>query len=241
MRAAVLGLPLGIQDRAVRRSYGRLLAAVILISLALDGAGIAGIVSWTAIGPQTPWWVALSLLAVRWLGIAALLLATPLLMLVTTRVALPLLAEGVFLAGLRTLDPERARTLQQHPSLPPWKVALDALVRLARFAGLTGMLLLVALLIPGVGAAIAAPLQLYFTARALAWELLDPYFGRSGLRLRAQRDFVAQHRPALIGFGLPLALLLATPVLGTLLFGLAQAAAARLVHDAFREAPVERA
>jgi uncharacterized protein involved in cysteine biosynthesis len=124
--------------------------------------------------------------------------------------------------------------MQDGPSLPLWRNALDSVIRLTRFAGLTIALLLLAL-IPGVGPIVAGPLQLYFTARALTWELLDPFFERGALRLRAQREFVAEHRLALLGFGLPLALLLAVPLLGPLLFGLAQAAAAQLVHDALPE------
>jgi hypothetical protein len=202
-----------------------------VLCVAIDAGGIAAIAHWTQVASDASTWRATAWIALRVLGIAALLLATPLLVQVTMRTALPLLGERVFLSALRSLDPGLAQRLEAQPGLPLWVGMLDSAARLARFAGLTVLLLALAL-VPGVGAVIAAPLQLYFTARALSWELLDPYFERRGMRMREQRRFLAEQRAALFGFGLPLALLLAVPLLGPLLFGLAQAAAAQLVHDA---------
>ena len=224
------GLRLGSSNADVRRSHRQLLLAALALCAAIDAAGIAAIAHWTQVDPGGSALLATGLIALRALGVAALLLATPLLVLAGMRMVLPLLGERVFLAALRSLDPALAGRLEASPGLPLWVSLLNSLRRLGRFAGLTALLLTLSL-VPGA-AVITGPLQLYFTARALAWELLDPYLERRGLRLREQRRFVAEQRAALVGFGLPLALLLAVPLLGPLLFGLAQAAAAQLVHDA---------
>jgi uncharacterized protein involved in cysteine biosynthesis len=228
--AALRGLWLGGSSTQVRRSYRRLTAALLAVGLALDAAGIAAVVHWTAAAPDAAWWLAAGWFALRALGIAAVLLATPLLLLVGAHVGLPLLADGVFFAALSALDPPRARALAARPGTSAWLSALDSLRRLGRFALLTLALLLLALL-PLFGPPLAATLQLALTARTLSWELLDPYFGRRGLRLVAQREWVRAHQPRLLGFGALLLPLLAIPLLGPLLLGLAQAAAAQLVHE----------
>ena len=51
------------------------------------------------------------------------------------------------------------------------------------------------------------------------------------MRWEAQRDYLQSHRPALIGFGLPWSAVFAIPLVGALVFGLAQAAAAVLVAE----------
>jgi len=61
--------------------------------------------------------------------------------------------------------------------------------------------------------------------------LLDPYLDKLRLGYADQHAFVAAHRPALVGFGLPLSVLMAVPLVGPLFFGLAQGAAAQLVVE----------
>ncbi|NJK32509.1 MAG: EI24 domain-containing protein, partial [Deltaproteobacteria bacterium] len=89
-------------------------------------------------------------------------------------------------------------------------------------------------LVPVVGSIAGAIGQTWLTARTVGWELVDPYFDRLGMGWSEQREFVREHRRSLLGFGLPLSLILAIPLVGPLLFGLAQAAAAVYV---VREVP----
>jgi uncharacterized protein involved in cysteine biosynthesis len=87
-----------------------------------------------------------------------------------------------------------------------------------------------------VGTIIGTLAQAWLTSLTVAWELLDPYFDCLDIRHAEQRDFVGRHQKALLGFGLPISLMLAIPIAGPLLFGLAQAAGAIFVA---REVPVD--
>ena len=90
-------------------------------------------------------------------------------------------------------------------------------------------------LVPVVGV-VATLLQLWLTARTVAWELMDPYFDCLDIRYAEQKQFIARLQKPLLGFGFPVALLFAIPFAGPLCFGVAQAAAATFVA---REFPVD--
>ena len=107
--------------------------------------------------------------------------------------------------------------------------------RFVKFLGLSVLLFVIGL-IPVVGTLIASVGGLLLAARTVAWELLDPYFETLDIRHAEQRALIRRHQKVLLGFGLPIALLFAIPIVGPLMFGLAQVAGAVFVA---RELPVD--
>jgi uncharacterized protein involved in cysteine biosynthesis len=91
--------------------------------------------------------------------------------------------------------------------------------------------------VPVVGSIGGPVLQAYFTARALGWELLDPYFEKLQMSFDAQHVFVKQHRAPLVGFALPYCFVMAIPLLGPFAFGLAQAAAGVFTREILETPP----
>jgi CysZ protein len=205
----------------------------------LDVVGIWSVLHFTPIGADASWWEVVLLWVVRVVGIVVVLLAAPLVGLALVNLAFPFLGERVFLAAMRVVSPARAEQLAAQPGLPLATALGVAVLRLVMFVAL-GLGAFVLSLVPVVGQVLGPVLQGYLGARGLAWELLDPYLDKLGLGFSAQQAFVAAHRPALVGFGLPLTLLMAIPVVGPLMFGLAQGAAAQLVVEVI-EAPIPRA
>lgn len=233
--AAWSGMRLSTGSAELRRTYLQLVAVLFATATALDVAGVATVLHLTPIGDDTAWWALVLLWVARVVGIVVVLLAAPLLSLALVNVVFPFLGERVFLAAMRVVDPARAEQLAAMPGLPISTGVVIALLRLLMFVGL-GLATFVLSLVPVVGQVLGPVLQGYLGARGLAWELLDPYLDKLQLGFAQQRVFVATHRPALVGFGLPLTLLMAIPLVGPLLFGLAQGAAAKLVVDVI-EAP----
>jgi len=113
----------------------------------------------------------------------------------------------------------------------------DAAHRLALFFGMS-ILAFVFSLLPVIGSIGGPVIQTYLTSRSIGWEMLDPYFDKLGWRFDDQRRFVDEHQSHLVGFGLPITLLMMIPIAGPLIFGLAQAAAAVLVGEVL-ERPAE--
>jgi uncharacterized protein involved in cysteine biosynthesis len=201
----------------------------------LDVVGIGSVLHLIPIGDDVAWWESLLRWAARVIGIVLVLLVVPLLSLALVNLVFPFLGERVFLAAMRVVSPARAEQLAAQPGLPLSTSLLVGLLRLLMFIGLgVGAFLLS--WVPVVGQVLGPVLQGYLGARGLAWELLDPYLDKLQLGFGQQRAFVAAHRPALVGFGLPLTLMMAIPLVGPLLFGLAQGAAAKLVVEVI-EAP----
>jgi uncharacterized protein involved in cysteine biosynthesis len=85
--------------------------------------------------------------------------------------------------------------------------------------------------VPLVGAVVAPLLQTWITARALSWELLEPYFDKLALDRRGQARVLDEHRTITVGFAVPFVFVMAVPILGPLVYGLAQGAAALLVAE----------
>ena len=55
-----------------------------------------------------------------------------------------------------------------------------------------------------------------------------------------QRTFVKEHKAAIAGFALPWTFIVSIPLVGPLMFGIAQGAAANLVHDVIeKDSPAE--
>lgn len=234
-RAAIDGIKIALADDDVGRAYLKAAAVIFTLTLAIDIGAIWGLFTITAPPEDAAIWLLVVLWAGRILGSIAALLIGPILAIFTVNIAFPFFNEGVFLAGLRTIDPERAAALEAKPGMPLAPAAGIATWRLVKFVGLTIALFMLGL-VPVIGSVAASVLQLWLTSRTVAWELLDPYFDRLDIRYAEQKTMVAQLRKPLLGFGLPVSLLLAIPLLGPLTFGLAQAAAGIFVA---REMPVD--
>jgi uncharacterized protein involved in cysteine biosynthesis len=226
--AAFRGLAVAMASSEIRRTYVQLVLAIFTMTLLLDVAGIWAIVAFIPEGDSVAGTVALMLLKIA--AGAILLLAAPLIAVLVANIALPMLNERVFLAGLRVVDPERADSLAQSSGLPVSRAVGYSLARLAQFVGLSAVAFLLSL-IPVVGPVLGPVMQVLVTTRMLGWELLDPYFDKRQMTLTEQRAYVRAHAPPIVGFALPLGFIMAVPLLGPLAFGVAQAAAAVLLVD----------
>lgn len=229
-RAGIAGLRHALLHRETRRAYWRLVLAHLLVWAALVAAGCWAALALTVPAEGASAWVQAGLLAARVAGLLVTLIAAPVLALVLVNVGLPLLADRLFLESLRALDPAAADALARENGLSVAKQAAVALRRLARYVALflCGVVLS---LVPVVGAALGPAWQIYLALRMLGWELLDPWLGQRGLDYAAQRAYLVRHRAVLLGFALPWLPVLALPLAGPFLLGLAQAATAVLVHD----------
>lgn len=236
--AAWRGFKLATSNRDVGRTYLLLAAVVFAVALLLDIAGIWTIVHLTAPDGSESWWAAIGLFLLRLAGIGIVLLAAPIIALFAVNTAAPLLGERVFLAGLRAVNPARADELAGLPGLPMRTAIAQNLIRLVLFVGLSIGALAVSF-IPVIGSIAGPVLQGYFTARALGWELLDPYFEKLNYKFDAQHDFIKQHRRAMLGFSLPFSFVMAIPLVGPMVFGVAQAATGTLVNDILERPPTE--
>lgn len=236
LAAAWTGLRLSTRSAELRKTYLQLVAVLFAVAAALDVAGIWTVLHLTPIGEDTSWWLAIGLWVARVLGIVVVLLAAPLISLTLVNIAFPFLGERVFIAALRVISPARAEQLAARPGLPIATAVFISVLRMLMFFGLSIVAFFLSL-VPVVGQVVGPVVQGYLSARGLAWELLDPYLDKLQLSFDDQRAFVATHRPALVGFGAPLTLLMAIPLVGPLFFGLAQAAAAKLVVEVIEAPP----
>ena len=230
LQAAMRGLRIAGRSAEVRGTYARLVAAIFVLAAWLDVGGMWAVWHFTAVDPSSSWWMIAVLWTLRIAGVVIVLFVAPLVAFFIVNALFPVLAERVFFAALAEVAPARAQELQAMPGKPFVRGMADNLLRMGLFFATT-LLAVVVSFVPAVGAVAGPPLSVYFTARAMGWELLDPYFDKLQLDFAAQRQFVARHRPALVGFGLPLGFMMAIPLVGPLFFGLAQAAAAVLVAD----------
>jgi CysZ protein len=224
VQAAFEGIKVAFRDPGVRKAYLRVMLGMLALTLVIDALGLWWLFTWVDPSAAEEAWMGLIHWLLRILGSAVILLVAPLIAILIMNIAFPFFNEPVFMAGLRAQDPERADRVAAGPGMPLRASALIAAFRLVRFLGMTlGFVLLG--FIPIVGGILGTIGQAWLTARTVSWELMDPYFDRLDIRWDGQREFVTQHRDALLGFGLPLGLLLAIPLLGPLLFGWVQGAA----------------
>ena len=234
-RIAAEGMKTAFRSPEVGKAYIKVAAAVFLLSLVISGGSIWALWANTAASADAAMWLVVSMWALRIVGSLGALLIGPLLAIFTINIAFPMFNQGVFMAGLRAVDPKRAAALEAKPGMPLGPSVGIAIWRLIKFVLLSLCCLLIGL-IPVVGTIIATVAQAWLTARTVAWELLDPYFDCLDIRHAEQRELVERHQKALLGFGLPISLMLAIPFVGPLLFGLAQAAGAMFVA---RELPID--
>ncbi len=234
LRAAGRGTKTVLRTPEVTKTYLLLALVVFALAAALDLAGVWTVLHFTPIDGTESWWALLGLWLLRVAGIVIVLLAAPVLALFVVNTAFPLLGERVFLAGVRAVSPARADALEALEGLPLRVSVPQNLIRMALFIGLS-LLSFAASFIPVVGAVLGPLMQVYFTARALGWELLDPYFEKLEVRFDAQHTFVREHRAPLVGFALPFSLLMTIPLVGPLVYGLAQAAMGTLVVEVLEQ------
>ncbi|ROW07409.1 hypothetical protein VMCG_03725 [Cytospora schulzeri] len=72
-------------------------------------------------------------------------------------------------------------------------------------------------------------LQTYFASRSLMRELLEPYFARIRFTKQEKRQWFHNREGLLFGFGIGFYVLLRVPLLGVLIYGIAEASAAYLI------------
>lgn len=223
-RAAFDGIQLAFGDPGVRKAYLRVVMGMAALTLVIDVLALWWLFSWVDPSVAEEAWMGFVYWLVRILLTLLILLVAPLMAILIANIAFPFFNEPVFMAGLRAVDPQRADRVAAGPGMPISASAGIAAIRLARFLGLTLVFVVIGM-IPIVGGIVGAIGQAWLTARTVSWELMDPYFDRLDIRLDGQKEFVAQYRDSLLGFGLPLGLMLAIPLVGPLMFGWAQGAA----------------
>lgn len=72
-------------------------------------------------------------------------------------------------------------------------------------------------------------LQTYFASRSLMRELLEPYFARIHMNKERKRNWFRSREGLLFGFGIGFYTLLRVPLLGVLIYGIAEASTAYLI------------
>ena len=72
-------------------------------------------------------------------------------------------------------------------------------------------------------------LQTYFASRSLVRELLEPYFSRISMNKEQKRNWFRSREGLLFGFGVGFYTLLRVPLLGVLIYGIAEASTAYLI------------
>lgn len=72
-------------------------------------------------------------------------------------------------------------------------------------------------------------LQTYFASRSLVRELLEPYFARIHMSKQQKKNWFRSREGLLFGFGVGFYILLRVPLLGVLIYGIAEASTAYLV------------
>lgn len=229
-RAALRGLRFAAAHPEVRAIYRRLMLLIFVMSLILSAGLLVLLWHFTPIAPEAAIWEWLGLWLLRIAGALVILFAAPILALTGINAIFPILAERTFFAALEVLAPARAQALAGGEGLGFTAGLRISLRRLLHFLGVTVVCFAITL-IPVIGAVLGPILQISATARALTWELLDPYFDRRRMGYAEQRAYLRAQRGAIVGFGAPLSLLLGLPLLGPLFFGLAQGGVAVLVAD----------
>jgi CysZ protein len=234
-RLALEGMKTAFRSREVRRAYLEAVAIIFVLGLGFAAAAIWALWTYGPPEPGAALWLVITLWIACVVGTLLALLLGPLLAIFVVNIAFPFFNVGVFMAGMRVIDPERAAGLEGKPGMPMAPAAGIATRRLLKFLLLSVVFFAIGL-IPVVGTILGTVGELLLAARTIAWELLDPYFDILDIRYAEQKEIVARHKRALLGFGLPVSLMLGIPLVGPFLFGLAQVAGAAFVAS---ELPVD--
>lgn len=230
--AAAKGISTVYKDTEVRKTYRVIVLGLLAVSLFFNLSGGYAVWHFTQAQSDSSSWQVWGLLFLRFLGWFAVLLISPLVAITTCNLLFPVFSEIPFFAGLLSLNPERGAALKKRAGLGTRAAILNSVRRFGAF-GLVSVGIFLLGLVPAVGPLVAPPLQLYFTARTVGWEMMDPYFDRLGLSSTDQKVIVRQYSAEILGMGLLCSPLLAIPLFGPLLFGLVQAGSANFVLAVF--------
>lgn len=233
---ALEGMKLAFHSPDVGRAYIRVSLVVFSLGLFLASLSILTLWNHTVPASDAEAWLVAVLWLTRVVGSLVSLVLGPLLAIYVVNIGFPFFNQGVFMAGMRAIDPKRAAGLEGKPGMSLGRAIGLALWRFIKFVGM-GLVLLAIGLVPVIGTVIATVGGLLLASYAVAWELLDPYFEMLDISHAEQKQIIKRHRKVLLGFGMPIALLFGIPIVGPLLFGLAQVAGAVFVA---RELPVDR-
>lgn len=238
LRAAGRGIRRVLETPEIGKTYVQLVAVLFVLAGILSAGGFWTVLHFTTIDGTESWWLLAGMWIARVAGFVIVALICPLLALFISNTLFPVLGERVFLAGVRAVSPERADQLAAIEGTPMRVSVPQNLIRMGLFIGLS-MFAFAVSLVPVVGVVVGPVLQGYFTSRALGWELLDPYFEKLDLRFEGQHAFIKQHRAPLVGFALPFSLAMSIPLVGPLLFGVAQAAVGTFVVEVLEGTPAQ--
>jgi len=219
---------------AVRQSYRLVPLAIVLVTLAISGLGIGGLLHISdrlAHFSEGAQWIR-SLLT--WVIGLVILLAAPLLAFFVFNLLFPLFADRPFLAGVREIDADKARAIECLPGLSLTSSLIVSLRRMLRLLPRLAVCFLLSL-IPVAGPVIAPPLSVYVLAKGTGWELLDPYFDRKSYNYGRQLQLITGLRWEVFGLGLVCLPVLAIPFIGPLFFGVLQAGVARFTIEMFAQ------
>lgn len=218
----------------VRKAYRFVLLSLFMVTLLVDALGIWAAWEYIRAAPDAAKWLTLAMSVLRVLAVLAVILLSPLFAITACNVLFPVFSEIPFLAGMRAFDLERGVRLGQRPGLSDTVAIVHSLRRFAKLLLASSGCFLLSF-IPIVGTFAAPALHFYFAARAIGWEMMDPYFDKLGLPWDGQVKVVKAYAPELLGLGLVCVPLLAIPIIGPTFFGLLQAGAARFVIRIFPE------
>lgn len=230
--AVAKGLSAVYKDKEVRKTYRIIVLGLLVVSLFFNLIGGYAVWYFTQAKSDAATWVLWGLFLLRFLGWFAVLLISPLIAITTCNILFPVFSEIPFFAGLSSLNAERGAALKARTGLGTKAAILNSVRRFAEF-GLISLGIFLLGLVPIVGPLMAPPLQLYFTAKTVGWEMMDPYFDRLRLSSTEQRTVVRRYSAEMLGIGLVCSPLLAIPFFGPLLFGLVQAGSANFVLNVF--------
>src|SRR5262245_15209929 len=130
---ALEGMKLAFRSPEVGRAYVRV--SLVIFSLGLLLAGISILALWSNTEPAADaesWLIAL-LWAARVVGSLASLVLGPLMAIYIVNIAFPFFNQGVFMAGLRAVDPKRAAGLEDKPGMSLGLAVSLALWRFLKF------------------------------------------------------------------------------------------------------------
>ncbi|MEM9493159.1 MAG: EI24 domain-containing protein, partial [Myxococcota bacterium] len=208
LATAMSGAGQALGNAAVRKAYVRLVAALLVTSVAIGAGlyyGLSYLVDMTSglatvdvpvLGTVVDWLGSALTVVLKILAVIVAVLAAPLLALMIINQLFPMFAEAVFLAGLRPYDAALADELKKRPGLS-FMTSLGVMIKvIVYFLALTILAALLTL-VPVVGTVLGPVFQVWITAKTLAWELFDPYFDKCEMRFSAQRAYVDRRSKAM--------------------------------------------
>lgn len=174
-------------------------------------------------------------------GTLLVLLLAPYLILLLVQLFLPAVADQLFFVGLDRHRPAWASEFRERktPSIL-WTVR-RSLVRVLIL--ILGWLLLALLGLVPVLSVPAVALSWLWSVWFVVIELADPYVDRCGDSKEQRRGIQHQLRGGLMGYGIPIVMVMSLPLIGPFFWGTAQAGIARILpkDQAHRAVPVATA